>query len=458
MVTLNPRWVAILAAGLIVTGCAGSAKLTRQSQEKLAKGNAWRAWELATRALDKEPGNPEARRAATAAGAAIVDEWQRKIHALAELDTLQAAEQVLELDKFRLNAAHYATVSEDPDFGAGEKAIRHMAARTFYTHGVGELEDRRPKQAYLDLSHAQDFAPNYRNAELLASRAFQQSLTRVAIVPFRSGYEQAGLGTEVASRWRESLTDDMANKAHFTRIVDADQVERNMTVANLSGMSRDEVVRLGRKMGAQRVVWGTIGQVRSQDGLHFFRDEISRRVKMRESDGSESVRWIEVPIEVVARERDVTVGVEYEVISVADGSSLGRKHFERSTTAHAVWTSYMPDGDLDAYTLVSDALRSSDPVRARAIESSWKSACGENTTLHDVLEARRTAPADAHYSRNALPRLIAGAAFVFLQDLPPAEDLALAALANASGPLRDDLLQLDTVDDPTLMVEGDRSH
>ena len=458
MVTTNSRWIAILAAGLIVTGCAGSAKLTRQSQEKLAKGNAWRAWELATRALDKEPGNPEARRAATAAGASIVDEWQRKIHALAELDTLQAAEQVLELDAFRLNAARYATLAEDADFGTGEKAIRHMAARTFYGRGVDELEDRRPKQAYLDLSRAREFVPGYRNVETLASRAYQQALTRVAVVPFRSGYEQPGLGIDVATRWRESLTDELAHKAHFTRIVGPDQVERNMTVANLSGMSRDEVVRLGRKMGAQRVVWGSIGQVKSQDGLHFFRDEISRRVKTRDADGSETVRWIEVPIEVVARERDVTVGVEYEVISVADGSSLGRKRFERSTSARAVWTSFMPEGDLDSYSLVSDALRAADPVRAKAIESSWKSACGESATLHDVLEARRAAPSDARYNRSALPRLIAGAAFVFLQDLPPADDLALAALANASGPLRDDLLQLDTVDDPTYMVEGDRSH
>src|SRR5258706_5083721 len=76
----------------LVAGCAGTAKLTQKSQERLASGDHWKAWQFATRALDKEPGNPAARRAATAAGASIADEWLRPIHATPALDSIKAAQ------------------------------------------------------------------------------------------------------------------------------------------------------------------------------------------------------------------------------------------------------------------------------------------------------------------------------------------------------------------------------
>jgi hypothetical protein len=117
----------------------------------------------------------------------------------------------------------------------------------------------------------------------------------------------------------------------------------------------------------------------------------------------------------------------------------------------------MPEGELDAYFLVSEALRAAYPGRAKDIETRWKTACGEKTTLREVLEARRSARSGARYTKDALPSFIAGAAFVFLEDLPPADDLALAALARASVPLRDDLLRLDPVDDADLLVEAGRS-
>ena len=61
-----------LIATTLVIGCAGTSKLSEKSEKELTKGDAWKAWQLATRALDKEPGNPRARTAATSAGTSIV--------------------------------------------------------------------------------------------------------------------------------------------------------------------------------------------------------------------------------------------------------------------------------------------------------------------------------------------------------------------------------------------------
>src|SRR5262245_10138855 len=105
-------------------------------------------------------------------------------------------------------------------------------------------------------------------------------------------------------------------------------------------------------------------------------------------------------------------------------------------------------------------MRAADPDRAKRIEAHWGAVCGEGTTLRAVLEARRTTRGSRRYSRDVLPSFVAGAPFVFLEDLPPTGDLAYAALASGWHPVLDDLARLDQVDDVDLgasMVDsGDR--
>jgi hypothetical protein len=269
------------------------------------------------------------------------------------------------------------------------------------------------------------------------------------------------LGREVASGWRDELARRMAPPdAHFTRILGNEGVEQAMTVSQLGRMSRDEALRLGTQAGADRIVWGSIGGINSDTQLHLFRDQIARRIVEKDAAGHEVVRWENVPIEVVARVRTVTVTADYELIATRGGASVARQRVERSTSARVVWTSFAPEGDLASYSLVSEAAREADPERAKQIEVRWKSVCGESTSLRQVLEARRSTRGPGRYQREALPRFIAGAAFVFLEDLPPADDLAFAALANGWQPLRDDLVRLDPIDDVDLGVAmaGDDRH
>jgi hypothetical protein len=445
----------LLAISLVVTGCSGSSsKLTTKSEEKLAGGDAWRAWRFATRALDKEPGNPRAREAATAAGTSIVQEWQRKIRAFAETDTMQAAMAVLELAEFRGFAARYATIPTGSGWPEEERAIRNAAARYHYLRGREAAESGRPKKACMEFSDAERYVSGYRDVAKRSERALGEALTRVVVVPFRSPSTEAAFGVKVAQAWRDNLVQDFAPPAaRFTRVLAGDAIERTMTLSELEGVSRDEAVRLGRKAGAHRVVWGSIGKVKSNTRLNFFRDRVARRVVEADHNGHESVRWVEVPIEVIARVRDVTVDVDYEVIATKTGDALAHRHFERSTQARVVWTSYQPEGDPASYSLVSETERAANPGRARDVEARWRTACGDAVTLVEVLQARRKAGSSGHYVREALPRFVAGAAFVFLEELPPAEDLALTTLARGSAPLRDDLLRLDVVDDVDLTAE-----
>ena len=451
--TSRPIAIFLLALAVLSSGCAAPVKLARQSEKNLAKGDIWKAWHQATRALDREPMNPSAKQAAAAAGNVIADDWQRRIHALASLDSLRAAEQVLAFTDFRMRAAHYTDIAVAPAWPAAERAIRRAAAHHHYLEGRAALTAKRPKAACLSLRECERYVIGYRDAAKLADSAFDKALTRIAVLPFATSLGDAGFGEEVASDWRDALAERLAPPgAQFTRLLGSEAVTGRMTVSQLGRLSRDEAVRLGRRSGADRIVWGSIGRPESETSLQYFRETISRRIDQKDAEGRRVTRWVDVPIEVVARVRDVTVEVDYEVISTRDGTSLAHVRAPRTTRARVVWTSFAPQGELAQYALVSETVRSSDPVRARGIESRWASVCGEGTTLQQVLAARRETRADATYDPGAIGRIVAGAAFVFLKELPPAEELARAAVRHGWQPLLADLARLDPMDDADLGV------
>ncbi len=299
----------------------------------------------------------------------------------------------------------------------------------------------------------------YRDASQRADAAFRMGTTRVAVLPLASATGDAALGRAIASEWSGALAEHFPAGDSFTRVLPADDVERALSVADLGRTSRADAIQLATKVGADRVVWGSVGPVDSHAGIHFFQRSIWRRVTDRDAAGHSVSSWVEIPIQVVARTRTVSVDLAYEVIATRGGATLAREHGARTIDARAVWTSYVPDGGADTYTLVTDEMRRADPDRARKIESEWASCVGAGTTLAQVLSARR----DRERARQApdpadvLARYAAGAAFVMLEDLPSTHELAHAALAAGWQPVQRSLAQLDTVDDLDLdaMSAGD---
>jgi hypothetical protein len=159
----------------------------RKSQQKLSSGDIWRAWQLATRALDREPMNPKAKDAAAAAGRVIADDWERKITALAPIDSVQAAEQVLEFTQFRTNAINYTTIEVSPAWAVTEHTLRMAAARNEYLLATQAKSAHRPKAAFAHFHAIERFVPNYKDASQQAERTYQAALTQVAVLPFASG-------------------------------------------------------------------------------------------------------------------------------------------------------------------------------------------------------------------------------------------------------------------------------
>ena len=69
-----------------------------------------------------------------------------------------------------------------------------------------------------------------------------------------------------------------------------------------------------------------------------------------------------------------------------------------------------------------------------------------------LLLARRETRGGGTWDSGTLARIAAGTAFVFLQELPPAQELAMAALAHGWQPLHKELARLDGMDDVDLGV------
>ena len=104
----------LVPLALLALSCAGPSELARRGDAALAGGDPERAFALATRALDRQPGNARALATAAAAARAIADGWERRIRAAAVADTLAAAGQTLEYAAFRARAARYAPVEVAP--------------------------------------------------------------------------------------------------------------------------------------------------------------------------------------------------------------------------------------------------------------------------------------------------------------------------------------------------------
>ena len=448
----------LVPLALLALSCAGPSELARRGDAALAGGDPERAFALATRALDRQPGNARALATAAAAARAIADGWERRIRAAAVADTLAAAGQTLEYAAFRARAARYAPVEVAPRWVDDERTLRHAAARIHYARGRAALGAARPKAAGAEFVEVERFVPGYGDVARLSQRAFDGALTRVALLPLRGAPAKTALGREVADAWRGEIARRLeGRRARFTRVVPGEEIERAMTVAELGSLSREDAVRIGRRVGARLVVWGALGGTETDTRTDRFDDLILRRVTEKDERGREVVRWVDVPIQVVARERSVAVDVEYEVISVGEEVAVAGERMRRSLTARTLWTSPVPEGDPDALALASDPLRASDPDRVRRVEARWKAVAGERTSPGELVRGVRGAQGRAAYRRELLQRFHPGAGGpVFLDDLPPAADLALAALVHAWEPLLDDLVRMDAVDEADLLPPAGR--
>ncbi len=438
---------------ITLLSCASTNELVRRSESSLDSGNMDRAYDWARRALDREPGNPRAREIMTVAAGSIMGERKARISSLATVDTVAAARASLELDDFRAQLARYrVALPPDPEFRNEEAALRIGAARVYYARGVESLDAHRPKRAHGELTEAKRFAPGFSDLDEKLERAWQEAISRVAILPFNDESSEPGLSQRLSDDvYRQMEYQLTSRRFQFTRLVGRDQVNQRLTVAQAGRISREEAVRLGRAVGASRVVIGRIHDLRSETNTDTYRETIFRKVVERDERGRPRVRFDEERFEAVARRREVSVALDLEVLETDEGAPLARNKQEESFAVHTVFTRFTPVGSCDDYCLAPPEWKDSD--RGKRTEKEWRSAFG-SWTVPTLLDRARKDPGRTRYLPQHRSEFSAAGTStpVWLDDLPPVEDLAYFALTDALMPMLALLRDLDGKDDVEIVT------
>ena len=439
-------YVGLVVVAWLAVSCAGPNKLAEQSEKAYGKGELEKAYKKAARALQKDPENRRARAAMTQVAARLLDERQTEVRGLAIRDTVAAANRALALDAFRTELTDYRIIlPADPEFDRDETQILIGAAGIKYRAGLDDLEQDAPKSAYGAFQMVQAYQPRYRDVDRKLEQAMDEALPRVAFLPFvnetdleplsRGFYERAYL--EIGHR---VLTQGF----RFTALLPRERIYEMVPVARLDRMSRREAARIGRALGADRVVIGRFYALRTNTNTGNFTQTVYQKYADKDEKGFSRDRYREHTIDILTRDRELSVSYEYQVIDVERGTAIVGNSGSLRAAAHAIFTSRPVGGDNDDYCLVSPDLEKSDPDRAKRIQSEWKDRCGDWKLTELIDRSRKERSRSRYESRYADDwALRSDGCAMFLGDVPPEGELVKMAFGQVWEPMTRTLKELD---------------
>lgn len=153
----------------------------------------------------------------------------------------------------------------------------------------------------------------------------------------------------------------------------------------------------------------------------------------------------------VARRREISVALDLEVLETDEGAPLARNKQEESFAVHTVFTRFTPVGSCDDYCLAPPEWKDSD--RGKRVEKEWRGAFG-SWTVPALLDRARRDPGRTRYLPQHRSEFSAAGTStpMWLDDLPPVEDLAYFALSDAWMPMLALLRDLDGRDDVEIVT------
>jgi hypothetical protein len=439
-----------LLAGLVVTAlcalsCAGPNKLAQQSEKAYGEGNLEKAYQKAARALRKEPDNRRARLAMTQAASQLRDERETEIRGMAAQDTIAAAKRCLAMDTFRAELLEYRVVlPPHPDFDRDETLIRSGAAGQTYRHAVDDLEAGTPKRAYDEFRQAQDFAPHYRDVSHRIEQAYDEALPRVAFLPFTNETDLPELSKEFSDRAYSEIARRVANNGfRFTELTPRERVYQSVPMEAMDHLGARKAARIGRDLGVDRVIVGRFYGLRSKTNLSAFPQAIFYKTVEKDDKGVSHDRYTERAMVVLTRDRDLTVGYEYSIVDVQDGSVVVGNTGTLHAAAHAILASAtVGGGNPEDYSLLSPDVEQRDPDRAKRVRSEWQDRCGDWKLSEVIARSRRENRGyESRYQDDWVLR--SNGVAVFLGELPSEAELVKYAYGQVWEPLTQTLHDLD---------------
>ena len=439
-------WLSLLLA---LAGCASPAKLAERSHDALVQGDLRKAYEMARRALDKDPSHSDARSAFGAAATRIAIDYRTRIARLAPIDTIDAAREAIAFREFRAEVAQQpVAIATDPDDLEIELTLFEAAARLRYRDAEQSLASGHPKEAYRRFLESEEFDPEFGDLGRRIPATLERALTHVAILPFENQTDVPDLSPRMAERMvQESERRSGSPSLFFTRVIDLQRVFEGTSVAQMQRMTREDALAIGRRLRADRVVYGRYTGLRVDNATQDFIVPLYRKEIVKVADGPDQERWTETMMNVRVRERHIRVVMAWEVVDVHSGDLLAAHEEPREAFARVAWSDLRVDGDCDHYRFAPDD--PGGPRRGQGQESAqrWKEAMG-SWTLPAFLERIRSGPDRNTWSRQYRGEFVNDTRGhpVFLAVLPEVEDLVFVALHEAEEPVIGTLRDLDPED------------
>jgi hypothetical protein len=428
---------------VLVMSCAGPNELTRRGHESLAAGDPHKAYELAIKALRKNPHHVEARAVLGIAATAIAEDWRTRIFNLASVDTVMAAEQVLELAAFRREVVTWgARVEQDPAFRTTETALRGAAARTLYVQAEEALQGGAPKEAYGLFLASRRYIPGYRDADARAQQAYELATNRVAVLPFVNNTGVRGLSQVTNDRIQAKIGSSSSMRyLEFTELVAPTRIMQAISLAQLGDLPREEAALLGHALGADQVVRGRLFGARVHTETDRYHETIYRRVVETDDAGHKVTRYVEQSFDAILRRRTVSVSWAIEALDTEHASPLAERNGTEEVIAYTAYTAYEAEGDCDDYFLAAG----SDAAGRKRAETRWKKTFGSWTLSNFLAHARKNRRSRVAYRPSYRDEFRGGTGGhpVFLDDVPTEDDLIVVALHDVWKPVHAVLQELD---------------
>ena len=335
-----------------------------------------------------------------------------------------------------------------------ERALRATAARYWFASAVGSTKSGRPKLAawrYEEAARYESRMPGLGDSIRLSR---ERGMARVAILPLENQTGRSELGRDLTEHWYAEIARGLgSSNLRFTRLLSLDDSWE--AAAAVRGLDRDAAIDVGRRLDAAWVLRGRVYGLDTDTRTDFISDFVYRKTSYRDTAGRTVTRYVQVPFEAILRERSVRVAVEYELLSTTDGRALTGDDVSRELHAHTAYSSFVAEGSCDDYCWVPPhTARSADEdySHAASAEQRWKSTVpGENTALSSFLDQARRDHRRRQYRHEYLPSFYPDArSWFFLDDLPPPEDLAFAALVKDWQPVLEALRHADPIDEVDL--------
>ncbi len=434
---------------LFVLSCASSSELARRSETALRSHDYDRAYREAKASLEKDSANGRARMALSAAATHLIDRDEERIVNLATLDTLEAAEACLALDDLRSDAVRFgATLPVHAEFASRALRIRTDAAGKLYRSALANTKQARPKQAYRELVGARRYVAGFKDIDTRIPRVWQQAVTRVAVLPFDDDTRVPGLARDIADDMHKELAGRVRSKDfEFTELVPAEKIYDQLSVSRLGALSREDAVALGRKLGADRVVWGRYSGLRTDSRTDRYQNSIWRKVVERDTSGRNVEHYEEVPFDATERWRQVEVRYDFEVIDTDDERTVAERGKDLEASAHTVYTDYLYEGSSDAYCLVPPTMKVKDEARSTRMQKEWKDTF-KSYTVPKLLDRAKRDHSRRRYRPEWRDEFVRGPNDypVFLDDLPSVHEMVRIALDDSWKDVLGALAEVDAVD------------